>query len=99
MLNNKTYTRQSGMCSVLSCMDKAIIKSFCRPHYMAWKRHGDPKVKTREAKGHWDGITCKVHDCTRPAKIKAICTMHYSRDLRLKQQGLPFKYQDIKPKE
>ena len=81
-------------CKVDGCTETAIGKGFCRKHYCAYKRHGDPLFRTKVAKGHWEGMECIISDCVRPVRTMGICSMHYSRDFRLKQKGLPMRYRN-----
>jgi hypothetical protein len=34
--------RAAGKCSVEGCDRKHFCKGFCSPHFMRWRRHGDP---------------------------------------------------------
>jgi hypothetical protein len=81
-------------CKVNGCSEIYHGKEFCKNHYLAFKRHGNPLIKTKMAKGYWAGMECKVNDCVRPVSTMGICSMHYSRDFRLKQKGLPLRYRD-----
>lgn len=35
-------------CTVADCARPHIAKGFCRSHYAAWRRHGDPLIKMRD---------------------------------------------------
>jgi hypothetical protein len=82
----------NSCCKVDGCDKVPRGKGFCNKHYCAFKRHGDPLIQTKSAKGHWEGMECSVSDCVRPVRTMGICSMHYSRDFRLKQKGLPMRY-------
>lgn len=34
-------------CSIDDCDDRLLARSWCRKHYMRWKRHGDPLATSR----------------------------------------------------
>jgi hypothetical protein len=70
------------VCMVNGCTEISWGKGYCRPHYMAWRRHGDPLIKTREAKGHWINEHCIFIECDLPVKCKGLCRKHYQQHSR-----------------
>ena len=67
------------VCQIDWCNGKYHGRGFCRPHYMAWKKHGDPLIKNKEAKGHWINEQCAFISCCLPVKCKGLCRMHYQQ--------------------
>jgi len=76
-------------CEADGCDAQLTRAKYCNTHRLRFRRHGDPNYRTKAAKGEWSGVTCSAKDCVREASVKGICTMHYSRNLRLKQKGIP----------
>lgn len=71
------------MCLVNGCNEKYHGRGYCRQHYNAWKRHGDPLIKKKETKGHSLGMECIFVSCDLPVKCKGLCRMHYKQALSM----------------
>lgn len=61
-------------CSINGCDKPHHARGWCKVHYKAWWKHGDPAgAPARPAQ------ICAIEDCTRPARSRKWCAMHYMR--------------------
>lgn len=68
-------------CAVAGCDRISNCHSFCRMHYIRWKKTGDagsPEPRS-VPNGSYDGVDCAIADCDRPARRRGWCTMHNRR--------------------
>lgn len=82
-------------CEADECNEQLARAKYCNKHRLRWLRHGDPNYRTKVAKGEYEGVLCASRGCDRQANVKGICTMNYSRDLRLKQKGIPISHRAL----
>lgn len=65
----------------LACTEKSYSKGFCRKHYTAFRKYGDPGYEARVRNVNQ---FCNVLEdsvvCGKPATRKGMCTTHYNRD-------------------
>lgn len=76
-------------CSVKNCNKQHHAKGYCRNHYQADYRHGNPNYKARQRPSKWEGVQCSAAECDRDVYSKGLCAKHYTSDLRLRTIGIP----------
>lgn len=71
----------TNTCIIDECTRPIRIKKYqwCGTHYQCFLRTGDPIAK--RAYSHNEG-PCSVDDCTRTAKTKGMCGLHYQRSIK-----------------
>lgn len=62
-------------CSVEGCPGKHLARGWCRKHYEANRRNGDPLIGIRQKPG-----PCSEDDCEEPTVGMGLCRRHYSSD-------------------
>ncbi len=64
-----------------ACTNVYYSSGFCRKHYTAWIKHGDPLKKVRQT---YTNKTCSVVEsgqtCGAVVTRKGMCSVHYQRD-------------------
>lgn len=72
------YVRpQNPECSIEGCTKKYQGLGYCYKHYRALKLYGDPLASRRIYS--YDGRSCRVDACDRPAWSRDLCRPHYDR--------------------
>lgn len=70
-------TKNEFPCRVDGCDGVAACKGFCKKHYSAARRNGDPSLKTQPP--------CGQEACTYLAYAKGLCDKHYALARRHKE--------------
>ena len=60
-------------CKESDCEAVVVARGWCRKHYMRWKRHGDPQVRSAPKMKK----VCVVSGCAEVSKSKSMCQKHY----------------------
>ena len=75
-----------GTCSVDGCDEPIKAKGYCGPHYMRVRRTGKPgpaelipHSQRNWRTSRYEGMTCAVGGCDRPARSRGWCNMHFQR--------------------
>lgn len=63
-------------CSVEGCERSAKARGWCPPHYMRWKRHGDP-LGMVDSPLYKRDRTCSIDGCEEPHRARGWCTTHH----------------------
>src|SRR5438552_374893 len=69
-------------CSVEGCGREVLARGWCRRHYEAFRRSGDPLVGLRSKPG-----TCSEEDCNEPTVGRGVCRRHYARQWAADQRA------------
>lgn len=64
------------LCSIEDCTTHVLARGWCRKHYTAWQRHGDPIWQAPPPR---TGQPCLVDDCGRPSVKRGYCSSHHWR--------------------
>lgn len=70
------------MCNVDGCEKPVYKKGMCSPHYLKWRRHGNPLWKRTYA----NQGECSVEGCSRKSVHNELCIYHYEK---MKRDGHP----------
>lgn len=76
------YTVLMNKCSIENCNDEVHAKSYCKFHYTAWSRHGDPLYVRDYVYVH--DKPCTVNDCETKQYCAGYCHRHYGSLQRYK---------------
>ena len=79
LLTKHGRPKNEQLCKVEECSKKYYCLDFCRPHYLKYKKYGDP-LKVVHKTTHGD--SCAVLGCLEPYYINDYCQKHYWRNQR-----------------
>ena len=63
-------------CSIDGCDGQVKARGWCNPHWIRWKRYGDPVAVILGPR--WPEV-CRVDGCDKQATGRGLCHTHYSR--------------------
>lgn len=91
-------------CSIPGCDNRAHGRGWCRSHYMAWWRYGDPLHRRAATPQIEHDPTCSVVDCERPYLANGLCQNHYMAARRKTEEHREWKREynlrpDVKAKD
>jgi hypothetical protein len=67
-------------CSVEDCGRSTLARGWCRVHYHAWRKYGDPLLrKPRGRPSEYDAGVCGVPGCDSERRSNGLCRVHYDR--------------------
>ena len=68
-----------GRCSIKGCNLPHYARSWCRAHYVRWRKTGDPRPKEPIAPRNSRIGLCSVKGCERPIMARRLCVGHVRR--------------------
>lgn len=67
-------------CSLPGCDNPHVAKGYCKPHWRAWKKYGDPRLLRP-----WGRTHCTFPGCTKPHRCNGLCSKHDAQRRRIIQ--------------
>lgn len=67
--------RPISYCTIEGCDKRVKSRGLCNPHYLKWRKYGDPLLVKRAPKPPH----CTIDDCRKPAYAREWCKAHYSQ--------------------
>ena len=67
--------RPVSICRIDGCDNRVKARKLCNPHYLKWRKYGDPLIVVRVPKPD----SCSIDGCGKPVEARGWCKAHYSQ--------------------